>query len=190
MTRSASPYSANKRQPRAFARRAAWVEFDALARGRGRPLFAHSRRPEWQLRMVAIHRSRCSAGASINARSGRRLRLQGSPRNTRLPTHLRRSRSRPATTAITSRASGFPRSASSPSPARPRSPPRPGADIGPAELGATSRRRRARSTACARVSSWVGLPTSFSASCSTRSSRCKTKATPGASGNGRREGAL
>src|SRR5271163_1106770 len=70
MTRSASPYSANKRQPRAFARRAAWVEFDALARGRGRPVFAHSRRPEWQLRMVAIHLSRCSAGASINARSG------------------------------------------------------------------------------------------------------------------------
>jgi hypothetical protein len=28
--------------------------------------FAHSRHPEWRLRMIAIHHSRCSAGGSIN----------------------------------------------------------------------------------------------------------------------------
>jgi len=68
-------------------------------------------------------------------------------------------------------ASGFAGSASSPSPARPRSPPRPEADKAQ-PISALAMRRRARSTACARVSSWVGLRTSFSASCSTRSSRC------------------
>ncbi len=44
-----------------------------------RPVFAHSGRPEWRLRMIAIHPSRCSAGASINARSGRTAGLQGLP---------------------------------------------------------------------------------------------------------------
>jgi hypothetical protein len=36
-----------------------------------RPLFAHSGRPGWRLRMIAILPSQCSAGTLSNARSGR-----------------------------------------------------------------------------------------------------------------------
>ena len=96
-----------------------------------------------------------------------------------MPTHLRRSRSRPATSAITSRVSGFHGSASSPSPARPRSPPRPDADIGPAELGASKAAAGAQHGMRTRQLMGHGwLRTSFSASRGPQDARRRLRPAP------------
>ena len=54
-------------------------------------LLAHSGRPEWRLRMIEIHTSRCSDRGSINAGSGGTIRLHGLPGAARFPRRSCRS---------------------------------------------------------------------------------------------------
>ena len=63
-------------------------------------LLAHSGRPEWRLRMIAVLPSRCSAGAKIDARSGRWSLFPGLAVERRLSSKLGPSRGDPCRRAL------------------------------------------------------------------------------------------
>jgi hypothetical protein len=64
-------------------------------RAAGVDVLAHSRQPEWRLRMIAIHPSRCSAGASITPAPGRTFAVELLPGRSGLASRavVRRTRS-------------------------------------------------------------------------------------------------